>query len=113
MFGKDEPLNEKGTSHLVTMDGETTRSQAWMQTDRHEVNDPSAIDEVLTALTWVALSALTVHLIRLLSPVALPVALFLTACLGCFGIYSLITEKPKTFYSYLVLFFLALILVTL
>ena len=113
MFSKDEPKQETGTSHLVTMDGDTTKSQAWLQTDRHEVNAPSAVDEVINAITWIALSSLTVHLIRLLSPVALPLALLLTALLGCFGIYSLINETPKTFYSYLVLFFLALLLVTL
>ena len=114
MFSKDEPKNQPGTSHLVVLDGDNApKSQTWLQTDRHQVNAPTAIDEVLTALTWVSLSALTVHLIRLLTPLALPVALFITALLGCFGIYSLITETPKTFYSYLVLFFLALILVTL
>ena len=113
MFNKDEPKNAPGTGHIVTLDGETTKSQVWLQTDRHQLNPSTATDKVLTAITWVALSALTVHLIRLLAPIALPVALFITALLGCFGIYSLITETPKTFYSYLVLFFLALILVTL
>ena len=113
MFTKNEPKNEAGTSHVVKMDGEKTSSEVFLQTDRHQMNAPNAVGEVLTALTWVALSALTIHLIRLLSPIALPVALFITACLGCFGIYSLITETPQTFYCYLVLFFLALVLVTL
>ena len=113
MYNKDEPKNEQGTGHIVTLDGEVTKSQVWLQTDRHQVNDPTAIDETINAITWVALSALTIHLIRLLAPIVLPLALLLTALIGCFGIYSLINETPKTFYSYVVLFFLALLLVTL
>ena len=114
MFNKDEPKNAPGTGHIVTLDGENApKSQVWLQTDRHQLNPSTAVDTVLTAMSWVSFSAMLVHLIRLLSPIALPVALFLTGCLGCFGVYSLITQTPKTFYSYIALFFLALILVTL
>ena len=113
MFNKDEPKNAPGTGHIVTLDGETTKSQVWLQTDRHQLNPSTATDTVLTAMSWVSFSAMLVHLIKLVAPISFELALFLTGCLGCFGVYSLITQTPKTFYSYIALFFLALILVTL
>ena len=114
MFSKDEPKNQPGTSHLVVLDGENVpKSQVWLQTDRHQLNPSTAVDTVLTAMSWVSFSAMLVHLIKLVAPISFELALFLTGCLGCFGIYSLVTQTPKTFYSYVALFFLALILVTL